>query len=158
SGDESSGDWEKSLIVNFWRHIGTQEIVCPKAGKRDAFRSNLKWSDSELHSFQVRGENRSEFYEGVPENTGEDPLKTLNDSTFHGMMSNLRYDTKKGFDEYLSTMEESYGILREICISIQEAMASKYGTFDKMCDAYYNVFKTARDTAKEKHWKFTPYR
>ncbi|KAF4713884.1 hypothetical protein FOZ63_001087 [Perkinsus olseni] len=94
--DEYSEDWERTLIVNFRDHIGTQKIVCPKTGKREAFQSYFKWLESELDSFRVRGEKKLIFYKGVPANTGGDPLKALDDSTFRQTIADLKNVTKKG--------------------------------------------------------------
>ncbi|KAF4667311.1 hypothetical protein FOZ61_008462, partial [Perkinsus olseni] len=99
-GKEYTDDWE-SLDVHVLKGIGvrTRWIACPKTDEWDAFRIQFGWAEP-------------------GDGAGSDPLSSLDDSTFRGILDTLYPPVKGG---------------QYVCPLVRKAMKREYGTFINLC-------------------------
>ncbi|KAF4717184.1 hypothetical protein FOZ62_012279, partial [Perkinsus olseni] len=70
---------QASLIFGASDSFATKRIVCPKTDERNAFSASF---GPRLHSFHEQGEEDLIFYETPPHNSGQDPVKDLDHSSY----------------------------------------------------------------------------
>ncbi|KAF4677181.1 hypothetical protein FOZ60_000289 [Perkinsus olseni] len=88
-----------------------------------------------------------------PRNSGLDPLRGLDNSTFTPMLRELGDHTEGVLSRYQAQIKPAYKLLKRICLSLREAMMRKFGSFGSMCDEYYRMSKNAIKTAEDEGWQ-----
>ncbi|KAF4693701.1 hypothetical protein FOZ60_010374 [Perkinsus olseni] len=146
----SEENWNSSMEVRVWSEFSTENLVCPKAGKRKGFKAQFGWRA--LSGFQVHGEKRITFYDILPRNTGHDPIHNLGDSAFRQELGHLEKITKAYHDRY-NEQHASFESLWRVCESLRGTMAKKYGKFDNMCDFYHDVTNKTAESVQKLSWK-----
>ncbi|KAF4721127.1 hypothetical protein FOZ62_026830, partial [Perkinsus olseni] len=161
SGEVNTDDWTELKVRIEEEYIWTKSIDCPGAIGRKGF-SNLLYlqtADSSvalgahLDDFQARGEDMISFRSPPPRNSGLDPLRGLDNSTFTPMLRELGDHTEGVLSRYQAQIKPAYKLLKRICLSLREAMMRKFGSFGSMCDEYYRMSKNAIKTAEDEGWQ-----
>ncbi|KAF4715475.1 hypothetical protein FOZ63_003505 [Perkinsus olseni] len=114
-----------------------------------------------LHSLGDHTENPDKkywfMYTGPPDNTGSDPLRNIDQSTFAHIL-----DRVPEFEGYLKTNECDMSKLsiviegmKDFCPLLEAAVKKMFDTFPNMCQAYSIIANEAVDVARDEGWDFT---
>ncbi|KAF4735744.1 hypothetical protein FOZ63_015250, partial [Perkinsus olseni] len=141
-------------------------IACPKTRDQNAFTAGFnlitdsRSSMGKLHSLGDHTEKADKnywfMYTDPPDNTGSDPLRNIDQSTFAHIL-----DRVPEFEGYLNTDENDMSKLsivvegmKDFCPLLKAAVKKMFDTFPNMCQAYSIIAKEAVDVARDEEWNF----
>ncbi|KAF4754226.1 hypothetical protein FOZ62_031269 [Perkinsus olseni] len=120
-GEEDTDDWEV-VDVHVSKGIGvrTRYIACPKTYEWGAFRIEFDWAEPGTDA-------------------GSDPLSSLDDSTFRGILDVLDPYARGEHGNFYYVRNLEFYVLtgKPLCLLVTEAMKKEYGTFINLCRKYY---------------------
>ncbi|KAF4653533.1 hypothetical protein FOZ61_008917 [Perkinsus olseni] len=157
--DEPYEESWRGLEIVLHEDVGltTSFIACPTIGRQEAFEARFDGPSPGIlrrYTGFTNDPNKNFFFNYVPDNTGVDPLRSLDVSALGDVLNRVHEvrDYLEGKQLDVGEMQAVVAAMNDFCPALMGALKKEYRIFSNLCKKYSTVAKATVRAVGAQGW------